>query len=123
MNNLPPALAKMISAYTGASPEAMAGATVSRWTSITVEGVQYPFLLSAQLDGKYVATVYDPSVMGSAKLTKPDHYGRVHIDRAETLASLEKPGLYWRGESFTGWQEALANAAAAMGPSQVEEGV
>ena len=105
---------------------------VSRWTSVKVEAVEYPILLTEMLEEanppssgrrKYIATIYDPAAIGSAKLEPPDRYGQVHVDRAATIEGLMKPGLYWRGESYLGFEEALRNAAAAMSVvPQVEEG-
>jgi hypothetical protein len=143
---LPPELAKRIGSYTGMSDEQVEQAIVSQWTSVVVSGTEYPILLTRQPqdavglpkdesagvglthsldtlpatpDGrggtaarpnlriKYVATIY-----------------RSGLDSITgTFAELTKPGLYWRGESYLGMDEALRNATAAMDTvPQIEEG-
>ena len=123
---LPPELAKRIGSYTGMSEDLVERSIVSQWTSVVVNGTEYPILLTRQHEVdrvKYVATIYDPTAIGSAKLSKPDRYGAVHVDRGSTIAALMKLGLYWRGESYLGMDEALRNATAAMDTvPQIEEG-
>ena len=124
---LPPELAKRIGSYTGMSEDLVERSIVSQWTSVVVNGTEYPILLSRQPEVgriKYVATIYEPEVsLGRTVLTEPDRYGARRIDREATVAALMKPGLYWRGESYLGMDEALRNAAAAMDTvPQIEEG-
>jgi hypothetical protein len=90
------------------------------WAAIRVDGAAWPVHLQVQCDGKYVATIYEPSV-GPVDLSA--FYGS---DRDTFLLGLKaaafqlaKGARHWRGESYAGLDEALHNAAMLLATSDI----
>jgi hypothetical protein len=90
------------------------------WTAIRVDGAAWPVHLQVQGDGKYIATIYEPSV-GPVDLSA--FYGS---DRDTYLFGLKAAAMqlasdtrHWRGESYAGIDEALRNAAMVLASSDI----